>query len=211
MKHRTCALAFLAVLATAATPALAAPTAILAADFDGSETVIDFNTIGDEVAVTNQYAASGITFGGALFGMTNSGDTNLFNGSTIASNWRYNGSGLQGLSWTASFSSVITMVGFLAETNLDDDVTIEAFMGANSLGTLSFANPNGIQPDFLGIRDLGGFDRITVTTGSRDNGFFAMDNLRFGGRATAVPEPMSLALVGLGLLGAGLARRRPSC
>ncbi len=69
-------------------------------NFSGTESVIDFNTIADEELITNQFTASMcVTFSGAIYGMTNSGDVGSFpnSGGVIASNWLYNGGGLQGL------------------------------------------------------------------------------------------------------------------
>ncbi len=188
--------------------ATAAPVAIGLVDFSGSEVVVNFNAIGDESAINNQYAGSGVTFSGALFGMTNPGDTSLFNGSTIASNWLYNGSGYQGATWSATFGTAQTIVGFHVEGNAGDDVTIEAFSGATSLGSVNFPNPNGTAVDFIGIRDFAGFDRISVTTARNGNGFFAMDDFRFEQGGNVVPVPGTLALVGLGLMGLGLSARR---
>jgi hypothetical protein len=213
MKLNSLAVASLLMIGMGTTTA--APVAISLVDFSGSEVVIDFNAIPNEAAINTQYVGSGVAFSGALFGLTNSGDTSLFNGSTIASNWIYfnPGSDYQGATWSATFGTPQSIVGFQVESNADDDVTIEAFSGATSLGSVNFSNPNGTVVDFIGIRDFAGFDRISVTTANNSVGFFAMDNFRFeqqddgDGDGNVVPEPGTLALVGLGLVLSFSARR----
>lgn len=188
--------------------AWAAPVSVSQGAFSAAQTVIDFNLVSNTQSITNQYAGQGVTFSGALIGLTNPGDTYLFNGSTLASNWNYQGGGKTGSSWSAFFSSPQTLAGFFVETNPNDSVTVEAFLGLTSLGTINFVNPNGLTANFVGIQDLGGFDRITVTTASNTNGFFAMDDFRFEGVAiNQIPEPGTMALIGLGLASALFTRR----
>ncbi len=207
MKSLQIALGALAL--AAASFATAAPTAIVLADFAGGGTVVDFNAIPNEAPINNQYAGLGVTFGGAILGMTNVGDINLFNGSTIASNWNYNRGNLTGSTWTASFAAVQTLIGFYVESNAGDSVTIEAFSGATSLGSVNFPNPNGpAVVDFIGIQELAGFDRISVTTDVNINGFIAIDDFRFGNAGGTVSTPGTLLLAGLGLLAMGAIGRR---
>ncbi len=169
-------------------------------DFNGAETIIDFNNILDTESINEQFTDSGVTFGGSLVGLTNNEDILAFNGSTIASNWDYNGTGNTGPSWTSTFSSTQKIVGFFARSNTEDDVTIEAFLGGSSIGSVNFLNQNGIIPDFLAVQSSLGFDKIIVTTAVNKNGFFAMDDFKFHNSAV-VPIPGAIWLFGAALVG----------
>ena len=166
---------------------LAAPSAIGLGAFSGHETVINFNSIADEELITGQYSGSGVTFSGALYGMTNASDTADFpgnGGGVIASNWIY-GSGNQGLSFTATFNTSHTRVGFYVKTNDTDNTTIEVFTNGNPQGSIPFDTTN--PATFIGVEDPDGFNRVTVTVQNNDNGFIAIDDFRFEGGNTAIP------------------------
>lgn len=191
----------------------AAPVLITLGGFSGSETVINFNGIGNEAAITNQFTGQGVTFSGPVYGMTNDGDTSLFpsnGGGVIASNWRYSISGISPVGpMVATFSSPVTRVGFYDETNTADALLVTLFLGVTQTGSFTIANPNGATVDFFGVQDASGFDRIQIDAQSFDNRFLAIDDFRFEGNVrSTVPEPSSAALLGIGLAGAFIVRKR---
>jgi hypothetical protein len=199
--------------------ALAAPVSIDLVDFSGSENVIDFNGIANEEPIAEQFSNMCVSFSGAIFGMTNSGDTSQFpnnGGGVIASNWIYGGGGLQGTSFTVSLGSTFTKVGFYAETNSEDDTTIEVSLNSTSGGSISFNTT--VSAPFIGVEDVSGFDSITVSVSGNSNQFLAIDDLRFEGGTlcngntpvitNTVPVPLlslsSIFVLISGLLGLGL-------
>ena len=187
----------------------AVPTQINLGGFSGFETVIGFNTIGNEVQINNQFSGQGVTFSGPLYGMTNPGDTQQFpnnGGGVIASNWRY-GQGAAGYSFNVAFSQTETRVGFYVETNDRDDTTMNVYAGATLLGSLTFNSQ--IQAAFFGAEDLAGFNNITISVQRNDNGFIAIDDLRFENRSGTVPDGgSSLALLGGAMAMVGALGRR---
>jgi hypothetical protein len=168
-------------------------------------TVVDFNATANGAYVGNQYGGSGVTFSGALYGMTNQGDLNQFpssGGGVIASNWLYSqGGGSQGLSFTAQWTGLQSMLGFYLENWPTQVGTVEVFNGALSLGSIAFAPTSSLQAQFFGLSSAVGFDKAVFTNTSALNGFYAIDNFQYVAASTVTPEPASVVLVASGLLG----------
>lgn len=60
-------------------------------------------------------------------------------------------------------------------------------------------------PTYLAAGYSGGVDRVEVVA---TNGQFVMDDVTYGPANTVTPEPITMALLGTGLVGIGAARRR---
>lgn len=189
----------------------AVTTSIGLSDFSGSETVIDFNSITNEAQITNEYTGNGVTFSGAIYGMTNSGDIAFFpnnGGGVIASNWLYGGNGPQGFSFTATFTSNQTKVGFYVETNSGDDTTIEVLLDNDPQGSVVYNTGPADNVIFIGVEEPDGFNSVTVTVQNDVNGFLAIDDFRFESMGTppkAIPTLSEWGMIIMSLMLAGSA------
>lgn len=77
-----------------------------------------------------------------------------------------------------------------------------------------FTGPNVNQPGgfeyFFGLFDAGStFTSVTISASNSGDGIF-FDDLYYGATTSNVPEPGSLALIGLGLAGIGFTRKKKS-
>lgn len=192
-------------------PASAALVTVNQSAFSSAATVVSFEDLPGSFGA----APSGY---GAGVGLTLSATTKSYQytayGSTLAANASAAGLGSLAATWGCggncgtgfSLAAAQDLVGFSISSNVLIDTVVSAYLGSTLLGSQTVSVSAG-QVRFIGFQDLGGIDRIVIGNNTSCVGcVHQLDGVMFES-AGSVPEPMSLALVGLGLLGVGIGRR----
>ncbi|MFC0131788.1 hypothetical protein CR105_23390 [Massilia eurypsychrophila] len=175
-----------------------------AAVFGPGDAQITFDEVamGANEVVANQFAAYGLTFGPGLRSGVKFADPANFSGQFLAS------AGLLE-PYSIFFNNTVDAAGAYWEFDPNTITTVAAYYQGALVESYLYANSDCCNTTaFLGFQGIA-FDEIRMSN-LVDGTSLIMDNLHFSEADVVgdVPEPFSAALLGIGALGLGVARRR---
>lgn len=161
----------------------------LPAAMAGSGLVVDVDSAGITAEITNA--------GGFGYNTTPGGENYLL----------FTGRG----TYVASFGAPMNAFGFdisgFQDTEGDNGFAAELLLAGSTVETLFISDPGDFGPNFHGLVSDQAFDTVAFTFVPFTDGvadYVGFDDIEFA----VVPEPCTLALLGLGVLGAVRRRRR---
>ena len=163
---------------------------------NATQITIDFEGQTPFDAIGSTYASQGVTFGPSCYFYPE--DSNYPASSGVNSAY------CDPLPEQIDFSSAVSNVGAYFNA-YEDDITFSAFGAGGLIGSITISETTQPNPAPLYYElSYSGIEYVTLSTfGSSE--YYNFDDLTF---TSSVPEPGTLALFGIGLLGMGLSRRR---
>ncbi len=175
-------------------------------DFSGSESVEDFSSLGSAPGA-GAFSLGDLTFSESSYGTGGPGWRLLSCCSTpIPDNVLTDNAGISNIfiDFSTLYTRVGLDVGFFGQSAQYDVSFYDSSMSL--LGVVSGMTNNNAF--FAGWESTSGIARISIAETSGDNHYVGgIDNIRFE-NATSVPEPTSIALLSLGLVGLGFSRKK---
>lgn len=163
-------------------------------------TTLTFDEFSSGTDITNQYAGVGVTVSGATALLATSSPWSANSGANLA----YSKTGLMTFVFNSAITGNVQTVSLYISGDLGSG--FEAFDSGGGLLALGFS-PSPSDNEFFSITSLGNPIASFVAGIGQGGGTYGIDTLTFVSTA-AVPEPISLALLGLGLAAMAVTRRR---
>jgi len=171
-------------------------------------TTIDFEgiaAVGSATDPVSSLALGGVTFSGTNLRIA---DKDFVSGTVYGQPSDMLFSNYYGAQLVMTFSPNAGAIGFrIAPGQLASNITVSLYDGLNNLlDTQVFvANNMSIFDTFVGWDNLGDVDNLYITIGGNPN-FINIDDVRY--QSASVPEPATMLLLGLGLIGVEGVRRK---
>jgi hypothetical protein len=178
----------------------AVPTAVGVGAFTSAP--IDSNVAAD-VAITTQL--TGMTVSG-LVGFNNNNNLFGFGGPLVTGAGQDPVDPESGLSGFLDFPAPIVRFGLVIDAT--DDTSLQLFRGGSFIGAVVYDTAGfQLESTFIGIEELGGFDRVVIPVLTPGPHGYVADLFRFDvQQTTVVPEPATFVLLVSAVAGFGVAR-----
>lgn len=181
--------------------------AVLAFSGNAVAALVTFEDVAGTNCVQSQVNSGGLSFNTGFFQCLRNTASN--GGGAADNGTKFLSNGASDLTVTATDGNVFDLMGLdlgisFFNANLTDNITFTAFMhgGASNVQVLSIGR-NFASYSF----NLTGLDSFHIST-TANHGYVAVDNINYAQAGTSVPEPTSIALIGLALFGLVAVRRR---
>jgi hypothetical protein len=171
--------------------------------------IVDFEGFANNTVLSNQVA--GLTFTNATVLSAGIGlneiDFPPYSGANVA----YDSGGNLIVDFASLVYSVSARITYVTRVTLTAyDAGLAAVASANTIFTHNTATGGAVGSapnELITVSWASGISRVRLA-GSPEGGSLVIDNLTYDTGAASVPEPATLGLLGLGLAGLGIVRRR---
>lgn len=161
----------------------------------------DFNHYTNIQSFGTSHTENGVTYtGGSLFGQGNNGYAGA---QWIGEKWfSFERNTPYGIDFGQSLTALSFNFADYYNTNMDLTLLF------NTGESVSINQGGSNQLGFIGITTDNAFTSVQLISSNTQGPYFGIDNLSYGSKVSSVPEPSSVALLALSVLGLSFSRRK---